>query len=185
MATVGAGGQGTREQPGAAAPPWERAAPLVRAAQAGDAIALDDLLELLMPYVTRLCAAIAPAEAADASQEALIAVFRALGRLKDPTALYAWVRTITVREAVRVAAREARETPVADLGDRAGPDGPDPHDVHDVLRRLPPRHRAVLVLRELEGLDEQAAADLLGIPCGTVKSRLHRARTSFRKAWGR
>jgi DNA-directed RNA polymerase specialized sigma24 family protein len=52
-----------------------------------------------------------------------------------------------------------------------------------VLSRLSPEHRAVLVLRDLEGMDEQAAAAVLEVPAGTAKSRLHRARASFRKAW--
>ncbi len=52
-----------------------------------------------------------------------------------------------------------------------------------MLARLTPEHRAVLVLRDLEGLDEQAAGALLDVPAGTVRSRLFRARRSFRKAW--
>jgi DNA-directed RNA polymerase specialized sigma24 family protein len=43
----------------------------------------------------------------------------------------------------------------------------------------------VLMLRDLEGLDEQTISQLLAVPAGTVKSRLSRARRSFRKAWGR
>jgi RNA polymerase sigma-70 factor (ECF subfamily) len=56
-------------------------------------------------------------------------------------------------------------------------------DIQDVLSRLAPEHRAVLMLRDLEGLDERTAAALLGVPAGTVKSRLARARASFRKGW--
>ncbi|WP_324290413.1 sigma factor-like helix-turn-helix DNA-binding protein [Streptomyces sp. H27-H1] len=51
------------------------------------------------------------------------------------------------------------------------------------MARLSPAHRAVLVLRDVEGLDEESTATLLGVPPGTAKSRLHRARSSFRKAW--
>ena len=58
-------------------------------------------------------------------------------------------------------------------------------EVRDLLARLPVQHRTVLVLRELEGLDERTMAELLGVPEGTVKSRLNRARSSFRKAWTR
>lgn len=182
--------QALRRTPDAPRPaevePWVAAAPLVRAAQSGDAMALNDLLDLLTPYVSRLCTPIALANSADAVQEALIAVFQNIGRLKDPTALYAWVRTITVREAVRVAKRAARETPVEHIDDFATAASPElASDVHDVLRRLTSEHRAILVLRELEGLDEKAAGAVLNISNGTVKSRLHRARTSFRKAWTR
>ncbi|MER6419413.1 RNA polymerase sigma factor [Streptomyces sp. NPDC001137] len=166
--------------------PWSAAAPLVRTAQAGDAMALNDLLSLLTPYVSRLCRPIALNNSADAVQEALIAVFQGLPRLQDPRALYGWVRTITVREAVRVARRAERETPVCEFDDLAWPRSPElAVDVRDVLRRMSTEHRAVLVLRELEGLDERSASEILNISSGTVKSRLHRARHSFRKAWPR
>ncbi|MFI6960900.1 RNA polymerase sigma factor [Streptomyces sp. NPDC050255] len=166
--------------------PWAAAALLVRAAQSGDALALNDLISLLTPYVARLCRPIALGHSPDATQEALIAVFQGLPRLRDPRTLYAWVRTITVREAVRVARRAERETPVCEFDDVAWPSSPElAVDVRDVLRRLSSEHRAALVLRELEGLDERSASEVLNISCGTMKSRLHRARHSFRKAWPR
>lgn len=167
--------------------PWAAVAPMVTAAQSGDVMAVNDLLTLLTPYVSRLCRPIALTDTADAVQESLIAVFQGLPKLKDPTALYAWVRTITVREALKVARRSRRETPVAEFFDELpGPRSTElASDVHDVLRRLSSEHRAVLMLRELEGLDERSASQILNISCGTVKSRLHRARNSFRKAWTR
>lgn len=168
-------------------PPWQAAAPLVLAARAGDALALDRLITLLLPYVTRLCRPIALADAPDAAQDALIAVLRGLPGLHDPRALYGWVRTVTVREALRTARRARRHTPLADPPDAADPVDPRdpelPGDLRDCLRRLAPEQRAVLVLRELEGLDERACAELLGISRGTVKSRLHRAKHNFRLAW--
>lgn len=175
---------GSRQLP--EADPWAAAARLVKAAQSGDAMALNDLLNLLTPYVSRLCRPIALADSPDAVQESLIAVFQGLPKLKDPTALYAWVRTITVREAVRVSRRAQRETPVSEFDDLHDVPGSRSTelvaDVHDVLRRLSSEHRAILTLRELDGLDERSASEVLNISCGTVKSRLHRARNSFRKA---
>jgi RNA polymerase sigma factor (sigma-70 family) len=56
-------------------------------------------------------------------------------------------------------------------------------DIDDALARLPPSQRVVLVLRTREGLSEQEIAAALGIPAGTVKSRLHRARAAFREGW--
>ncbi|WP_231635296.1 sigma factor-like helix-turn-helix DNA-binding protein [Luteipulveratus halotolerans] len=52
-----------------------------------------------------------------------------------------------------------------------------------MLERLSPEHRAVLVLRDLEGVDEATTAQLLALPEGTIKSRLHRARRRFRTEW--
>jgi RNA polymerase sigma-70 factor (ECF subfamily) len=48
---------------------------------------------------------------------------------------------------------------------------------------MDPEQRAVLVLRDLEGLSEQEAAEVLNVAQGTVKSRLHRARARFRREW--
>ncbi|MFF2197407.1 RNA polymerase sigma factor [Streptomyces sp. NPDC058157] len=161
-----------------------RGVALARAARAGNTLALHELLDHLTPYVTRICAPIALADGPDAAQESLLAVFTALRTLRDPEALYGWVRAIAVREAVRTAQRASRSRPSPDLTDV--PAKGDPHlaaDIEDVLARLSPAHRAVLVLRDVEGLDEEAAAAVLNVPPGTAKSRLHRARSSFRKAW--
>lgn len=156
---------------------------LIRAAQRGDTMAMNDLLDQLAPYVSRLCGPIALDYASDAAQEALIVIFRSLRTLHEPAALHGWVRTIATREAVRVARRHATlvTTELLDL--------PTPgdielaSDIRDVLARLAPEHRAILMLRDVEGLDEHEAAALLAVPEGTVKSRLHRARRGFRKAW--
>ncbi|GAA1255444.1 hypothetical protein GCM10009665_52500 [Kitasatospora nipponensis] len=158
-------------------------AELVPAAQGGDALALARLLDLVTPYVRRLCGPIALEDGADATQEALIAVFRHLRQLQEPAALFGWVRAIAVREAVRHAARAARLRP-AELTELPAPGDPElGADIRDVLARLSPEHRAVLLLRDLEGLDERHCAELLAVAPGTVKSRLSRARLSFRKAW--
>ncbi|MEU9419217.1 RNA polymerase sigma factor [Streptomyces sp. NPDC051000] len=161
----------------------DRGVALARAARAGNTLALHDLLDHLTPYIAGICVPIALADGPDATQEALIAVFKALRSLRDPETLYGWVRAIAVREAVRIARRAARARP-AELADVPGRGDPQlAADIDDVLARLSPDHRAVLVLRDVEGLDEESAAALLGVPPGTAKSRLHRARTSFRKAW--
>lgn len=156
---------------------------LIRAAQRGDGLALAELLDVLAPAVARWCGPIALQDAEDAAQEALIAVFRGIKGLREPAALFGWARAIAVREAVRVARRAARERP-AELADLPARDDPMlAVDVRDLLDRLTPEQRAVLMLRDLEGIDERTAAALLDVPAGTVKSRLSRARGSFRKGW--
>jgi RNA polymerase sigma factor (sigma-70 family) len=156
---------------------------LIRAAQRGDRIAVAGLLDALAPYVGRVCGPIALQDGPDAAQEALIAILKNLGGLREPAAIYGWARAIAVRAAVRVARQAARAVP-AELADVPAPGDPQlAADVRDVLARLTPTHRAVLVLRDVEGLDEQAAGALLDVPAGTVRSRLFRARRSFRKAW--
>jgi RNA polymerase sigma factor (sigma-70 family) len=157
---------------------------IVAAAQKGDALALDQLLDELAPYVRRLCTRIAPAVADDATQEALLAVFRGLPSLQAPEAIVTWARAITVRTAVRLARRADREVATAETP--AEPRASSLEglvDIGDALARLPLPQRVVLILRTQEGLNEQEIAATLGIPAGTVKSRLHRARAAFREVW--
>jgi RNA polymerase sigma factor (sigma-70 family) len=164
---------------------------IVVRAQHGDVLAMDELLDLLAPYVNRLCGSIALQEGQDAAQEAMIAIFRNIRQLKVPAALFGWVRAIATREAVRVAARSNRSayTELADfpllesVDLPAGGSADLAADIMDVLQRLSPEHRAVLLLRHMEGLDEQSVGRLLEVPVGTVRSRLFRARRSFRQAW--
>ena len=161
----------------------EELARLVQRAQRGDALAMDELLGLLTPYVGRICGAVALQDGADAAQETLLTVFRSIRQLKSPAALFGWVRSIAVREAVRLAKQRQRVT-VAEIEEApVEADLELATDIEDVLRRLSPEHRVVLTLRHIEGLDEQEVSQVLSVPVGTVRSRLFRARNSFRKAW--
>lgn len=157
----------------------------VAAARQGDALALDQLLDELAPYVRRLCARIAPAAADDATQEALLAIFRGLPSLRAPEAIMTWARSVTVRTAIRLAHQHDLEVTAEEtlMGHHtSSPEGLV--DIDDTVSRLPVSQRVVLVLRTREGLSEQEIATTLGIPVGTVKSRLSRARAAFREAWG-
>lgn len=147
---------------------------------------MDALLRALAPYVGRVCGAIALDRGDDAMQETFIAVLRNLRSLREPAAVRGWVRRIAVREAVRAAGVQpqtvepaAWESAVDDV------DVATAVDVWAVLERLTPEHRAVLVLRDLDGLEEATVAELLELPAGTVKSRLHRARKAFAERWDR
>jgi len=160
---------------------------LVRAAQSGDSLAMSKLLDLLAPYVGRICGPIALDAGPDAAQEALIQVFRDLPGLREPGALRGWVRRIATREAVRHARRSRsaaqRESGLEELP--APGDAALAIDVRRVLGGLSPEQRAILVLRDLEGLSEAEAARHLSVARGTVKSRLHRARAAFAERWRR
>jgi RNA polymerase sigma-70 factor (ECF subfamily) len=76
---------------------------LVRRAQRGDTAAMNALLSEIAPYVGRICGAVALDAGEDATQEALVAIFRNLPSLRDAVALRAWARRIAVREAIRAA----------------------------------------------------------------------------------
>jgi RNA polymerase sigma-70 factor (ECF subfamily) len=167
-------------------PPGAITAHVIRAAQRGDALAMNELLDALGPYVRRICGSIALRDGADAAQDTLIIVFTKLHTLKDSAALFGWVRAIAVREALRYARNRQptvglSQEQLAEIPERAS--NIDGADILDVLSRLSPEHRAVLVLRAVDDLDDVTIAQILSVPSGTVKSRLHRARTRFRKEW--
>lgn len=173
-------------EPSAGRPPLVGVEQLVRAARRGDAAAMDALVRELMPYVARVCGAIALDRGDDAMQETFVAVLRNLRSLREPGALHGWVRRIAVREAIRVA-RGGNEEPVDPavlIGTPIAPvDVATIVDVRATLASLAPEQRAILVLRDVDGLSEIEAAELLGVAEGTVKSRLHRARSAFVRRW--
>ncbi|GGY00456.1 RNA polymerase sigma factor [Streptomyces minutiscleroticus] len=155
---------------------------LLPRAQQGDEQAMNGLLAGIAPYVARICRSIAQDDGADATQEALLAIYRGLGTLREPAAFYGWVRSVTVREAVRTVKRAGTETTYSqmDAEQRANP--LDAVHISDVLDRLSDAHRQVLTLRAY-GLNEEEMAETLDLPVGTVRSRLHRARRRFQEAW--
>jgi RNA polymerase sigma-70 factor (ECF subfamily) len=146
---------------------------------------MNALLTEIAPYVGRICGAIALNAGEDATQEALVAIFRNLPSLRDAVALRAWARRIAVREALRATGdrRSVAVDPSTLEATTTVPDLSAGVDVRVVLESLDPVHRAVLVLRHLDGLDEREMARALDVAPGTVKSRLHRARTAFRARW--
>lgn len=118
--------------------------------------------------------------AEDAAQEALIRAWRGRGRLREPAALTAWVRRIAVRCALDHAKRRP-EPPIPE-------EWPARHDevglaVRQCLAGLHPDLRAILALAYLERLSYREIADALGVPTGTVASRLARAREAFQLSW--
>jgi RNA polymerase sigma-70 factor (ECF subfamily) len=144
---------------------------------------MDALMRELSPRLGKVCAAISPQNREDALQETLIAVLRNIRALREPAAVYGWARRIAVHESIRVARRAGAVIPT-DRIDRPAPGNAETAtDVQAVLATLAPEHRAILVLRDLEGLSEDEAAAVLDTPVGTVKSRLHRARSAFRERW--
>jgi RNA polymerase sigma-70 factor (ECF subfamily) len=144
---------------------------------------MDALLTELAPWLGRLCAGIALDRGEDALQETFIVMLKNLPTLREPAALRAWVRRIAVRQALRMCT-DGRTVSMAEVPDVATVIDLDTAiDVRDTLAGLSPSQRAVLVLRHLEDLSEEETAELLGVPEGTVKSGLHRARLSFRQRW--
>lgn len=126
-----------------------------------------------------------PEEAADALQDALISAMRAAGSYRGEAAVTTWLHRVVVNACLdRVRRRSAR---AADpLGDRDLAALRDDHaatieriDLHAALARLPESQRLALVLVDMEDLSVAEAADLLGVPAGTVKSRCSRGRAAL------
>lgn len=126
----------------------------------------------------------------DALQDVYVKAFRALTSFAGRSSLGTWLTRITYTTCIDHLRRRARLVPVPDLEpDDLLPQGPDPTDdlsgrgsVRDALRRLPPEQRAVVVLVGVQGLDYEQAAEILGVPSGTVASRLSNARRILRTA---
>jgi RNA polymerase sigma-70 factor (ECF subfamily) len=120
------------------------------------------------------------ADAEDAVQEALLAVHSGLPRFRGECLLSTWIYRIALRTALRVRARRPRTIPL-DFEPSHEPRNPAldrerSRQVHVALSRLTAEHRAVLALFSLDGLSHREIAETLGIPEGTVWSRLHLAR---------
>jgi RNA polymerase sigma-70 factor, ECF subfamily len=129
--------------------------------------------------------------AQDAVQEALMSAWKDIRALRDPDAWDAWLHRITVWACYRTAKKERRRTEVElkvvpDPARSATPDSAQALADRDLIERqlndLPIDHRAVIVLRFYLDLPLEEVGDILDIPVGTVKSRLHRALASLRES---
>jgi RNA polymerase sigma-70 factor (ECF subfamily) len=161
----------------AVTPRRERA--LIRAAQGGDAAALESLFRAHWPAAYRAAwFVIRDAQAAeDVAQEAFLAAVAALDRFDRRRPLAPWLRTIVARRAIdalraRNLRREVGDAPLTVLP--AAEATPPAGDLADALTELPDDQRTVVVLRHVLELTPGEIADLLDVPRGTVNSRLRR-----------
>lgn len=123
-------------------------------------------------------------EAEDVAQEAFLKAFRELHKLRDDRAFSGYLYRICVRlcmDRLRLKKADAIEF-----------DAPHPHEgghvenrvvVEKLLAQLPYDLRTTLVLREMEQLSYEEVAEVMHVPVGTVRSRLHTARERFRRLW--
>lgn len=132
------------------------------------------------------------ADAEDAVQETLVAAFRWVGSYDGRASLLTWMSRILVRKARRMGRRnrrraalsldDAADAPRRDAKLLSRSDGDDSRlDLAAALPNLAPEFREVVVLRELQGMSYAEIAATLGIPKGTVESRIHRARCQLRR----
>jgi RNA polymerase sigma-70 factor (ECF subfamily) len=170
---------------------------LIARAQAGEAEAFDALLRPRMERLLRIALSIMTneADARDVIQDACLVVWRELPRLRDADRFDAWLARIVVngcRSALRTRRRTAiREIPaeVLDSGAINVPTAEGPGDdesaaaiLRSAFARLDPDKRTIVVLHHIDGRSVLEIADLLRIPEGTVKWRLHSARKALARA---
>lgn len=176
---------------------------MLQAAQLGDEYAFDLLITHYQQMAKRVAQQILRTEeaAADAVQEAMIKVYRALPRFQEGN-FRSWLLRIVTNTCYDHLRRQKRRRALsldeltegseteASLGERSHDTVQDPENVAlqreqmqlllTAIDELPAWHRNVVLLIDVHGLDYEEAAEQLGVPLGTVKSRLSRGRAALR-----
>jgi len=175
---------------------------LIDQARFGSTQAFGELVNLHQDRVLRLCMRLAGSrsDAEDLAQETFIRAFRAIDRFDDRARFYTWIYRIAVNLAISANRRLARRPNEYGLDQTNGKPAvgrvgfielEQPADrvladerssqLWQALDEIDPEYRAVLVLREMEGLSYEEIQNVFKIPLGTVKSRVHRARLALRE----
>jgi RNA polymerase sigma-70 factor (ECF subfamily) len=171
---------------------------LVARAQGGDRHAMDALLRRHADRIHAVCRRVTgnEADAADAAQDAMIAIVRGLPRFDGRSSFSTWAYRVASNASLDELRRRRRrpvlaapdhdhvERPsdlaVVDPNAQAGFESIEERDALDAaLRALPEEFRVPLVMRDVGDLDYAEIAESLGIPLGTVKSRIARGRTAL------
>jgi RNA polymerase sigma-70 factor (ECF subfamily) len=138
-----------------------------------------------------------PDDALDVVQDAFINAYQSLASFKGDAEFYTWLYRIAFNTAVSLQRRRRALVSLETGRDgEAAIDPPDPSEetrpgtalersedeamLQAALNRLSPEHRSVLVLKEIEGMKYEEIAEVMGVPIGTVRSRIHRARLELR-----
>ena len=164
---------------------------LIEAAQRGDQAAFVDLVksrgDRLFAIAHRILRDVGWAE--DALQDAMVIAWRDLPSLRDPARFDAWMHRLLTNVCIAHVGRERRRIAnlrVVPLDGAAAPDEllgiADRDQLDRAFRRLVPEERAVLVLRYFVGYEPSEIAEVLGVPGGTIRSRLHHAIRAMRAA---
>jgi RNA polymerase sigma-70 factor (ECF subfamily) len=170
---------------------------LLRRAQAGDEAAFGVIMRTHHERAFRLAYAIVhhEADARDVCQEVWLTVWKQLATFRGDSRFTTWLHPIITRRALDHLRKRRRwfdRFLPFDTGDSSIASVPEPTTTEDArqqaegnervqrvraaLASLPPKHRAVLALREVEGLSYEEIAQATGLPAGTVMSRLYHAR---------
>jgi RNA polymerase sigma-70 factor, ECF subfamily len=169
-------------------------APEIARLKAGDPGAQEACYRVFGLRVRRLCRHLLGRshDAEDATQEVFLKLFERADQFSGEARFSTWIYRVTVNHCLNRLERERRRNaePLAETDGASWAGDPlravdDRDAVASLLEKLPAEHRAVLLLREVEGLDYRQIAVALDLPLGTVMSRLHRARQRLIEVSGR
>jgi len=175
---------------------------LVQRARTGDAAAFEVLVDTRIDRCYRIAWSILDndADAADATQDALVSAWRQLPRLRDSASFDGWLNRIVTNAALKARRHRVRLREVSVRPAHPGDETPQPEPAPDPQGRTPmdeyvdndaiarafdrlrPKDRMILVLHHVEERPVAEIARSLGIPVGTAKWRLHAARQALEKA---
>lgn len=172
---------------------------LIAASRTGDPAAFGELVRRYQDRLYRTVARILdnPEDARDVVQDSFLHAYQALDSFKGDALFFTWLYRIAVNAAISL--RRKKKAVLSIHAARHGEGAAEPHDRSEACRpgyaleqaeqeqrlrralgRLSPEHRAVLVMKDMEGQKYEAMAEALGVPVGTIRSRLHRARMELR-----
>jgi len=172
---------------------------LIRLSARGDEGAFHQLVDRHAKRLFRIALSLAASrsDAEDVLQETLAGAFRNIKGFSERSSVKTWLTSILMRQAAKSwhRTRHSRTSLSIDSDQREHRDGGDPSmvigsanedtdrrlDLATVLKELSPQHREIIVLREIEQLSYDEIAKTLGMPRGTVESRIHRARLELRR----
>jgi RNA polymerase sigma-70 factor, ECF subfamily len=168
---------------------------LVRRAVGGEISAFGTLVERHERRVYNLALRMTGREedARDATQDAFLTALRKLSSYRGDAAFTTWLHRVTINACYDLLRKRARAPVLERDGERAPepPPGPDHAqdvelsvDVRRALLEVPDDYRVVMLLHDVHDLPYDEVATIVGIPVGTVKSRLHRGRVALARIMG-
>jgi RNA polymerase sigma-70 factor, ECF subfamily len=136
-------------------------------------------------------------DAYDVVQDAFLNAYQSLDSFKGDSLFFTWLYRIAVNTAISFKRKRRVMVRIDTTGSNPSIEPPDPSEetrpghaieqaeqeqrIQQALARLSAEHRAVLVLKDMEGQKYEDMAETLGVPIGTIRSRLHRARIELRE----
>ena len=166
---------------------------IVHRAQRGDTAAFGQLVEAYQGQVYRLALhmGLSPADAEEASQDAFIAAWKGLPRFRGDSRFSTWLYQLSTHAAIDLLRREKKYRNNTDIEDTVLVDAASPQEtvekqetadaVQAALQALSPQAREILLLRYQAELGYEEIGAVLGLPSGTVKSRINRAKTQLKE----